>query len=229
MFYRTATTTRPFPTKRGFITGEGIILLEFYTDEVFFSGDFVLFVGDSNCYGFINQTAFSKTIPSFCHSSLLLILLSVSDRLSTGIVVADIDLSLVDSVREKMPIAKVIIYNVYIHPTNTREWNGMEFRKNVFLTFLFLLIVLIIEAVVLLTPLLLMHTSVPFRFSKGSHLTSGKLLLYSTYLDQFNSHKGVVYFNVRGVCTKIKKNMGLPYLIILRMVYTMLAVYYYKL
>jgi len=30
-----------------------------------------------------------------------------SDRLSTGIVVADIDLSLVDSVREKMPIAKV--------------------------------------------------------------------------------------------------------------------------
>lgn len=30
-----------------------------------------------------------------------------SDRLSTGIVVADIDLSLVDSVREKMPIDKV--------------------------------------------------------------------------------------------------------------------------
>lgn len=33
--------------------------------------------------------------------------LSFSDRLSTGIVVADIDLSFVDSVREKMPIAKV--------------------------------------------------------------------------------------------------------------------------
>lgn len=38
---------------------------------------------------------------------------SVPDRLSTGIVVADIDLSLVDSVREKMPIAKVIAPNVY--------------------------------------------------------------------------------------------------------------------
>jgi hypothetical protein len=74
---------------------------------------------------FIDQTAFSTMIPSFFHSSLLLILLSVSDRLSTGIVVADIDLSLVDSVREKMPIAKVIICNVYIHPTNTREWNGI--------------------------------------------------------------------------------------------------------
>ena len=33
---------------------------------------------------------------------------SVSDRLSTGIAIADIDLSSVDSVREKMPIAKVI-------------------------------------------------------------------------------------------------------------------------
>ena len=31
----------------------------------------------------------------------------VSDRLSTGIAVADIDLSLIDSVRAKMPIAKV--------------------------------------------------------------------------------------------------------------------------
>lgn len=32
---------------------------------------------------------------------------SVLDRMSTGIAIADIDLSLIDSVREKMPIAKV--------------------------------------------------------------------------------------------------------------------------
>ena len=40
---------------------------------------------------------------------------SVSDRLSTGVAVADIDLSLVDSVREKMPIAKVsaVIISIY--------------------------------------------------------------------------------------------------------------------
>lgn len=74
---------------------------------------------------------------------------SVSDRLSTGIVVADIDLSLVDSVREKMPIAKVIVCNVYI-PTNNSGME-MEFGKNMLLPFLFLL--LIIEAVMLLTPI----------------------------------------------------------------------------
>ena len=39
---------------------------------------------------------------------------SVSDRLSTGIAVADIDLSLIDSVREKMPIAKVNFVMSYL-------------------------------------------------------------------------------------------------------------------
>jgi hypothetical protein len=33
-----------------------------------------------------------------------------------------------------------------------------------------------------------MHIFVPFGFSKGSHLTSGKLHLYS--------HKGIVYLNI---------------------------------
>lgn len=109
----------------GCIAGEGIILLEFYSNEVFLVVILFSSLEIQTVDEFIDQAAFSIMIPSFFFSSLLWILLSVSDRLSTGIVVADIDLSLVDSVREKMPIAKVIICNVYIHPTNTREWNGI--------------------------------------------------------------------------------------------------------
>lgn len=48
----------------------------------------------------------------------ILLFFSVSDRLSTGIAVADIDLSLVDSVREKMPIDKVTVL-IIIHVSMT--------------------------------------------------------------------------------------------------------------
>jgi hypothetical protein len=107
--------------------------------------------------------------------------------LATGIVVADIDLSLVDSVREKMPVAKVNCLQYLYSPTN----NNASIS---------------IEAILIVCIYLYL-----FGFSKGSHLTSGKLHLYS--------HKGIVYLN--GSCIYQNKNMGLPYLIILRMMSTM--------
>lgn len=54
----------------------------------------------------------------FCAIATLTHLLRpISDRVSTGIAIADIDLSLVDSVRARMPIAKVpsALYLPYMH------------------------------------------------------------------------------------------------------------------
>jgi hypothetical protein len=45
---------------------------------------------------------------------------SVSDRLSTGIAVADIDFSLIDSVRAKMPIAKVSSMNLSLEANTVK-------------------------------------------------------------------------------------------------------------
>jgi len=51
-------------------------------------------------------------VPLACLMNLLinnLILFYFADRISTGIAVADIDFSLIDSVRAKIPIAKVTL------------------------------------------------------------------------------------------------------------------------
>jgi hypothetical protein len=56
---------------------------------------------------------------------------SVSDRLSTGIAVADIDFSLLDSVRAKIPIAKVSFMNLSLE-ANYREIN----KASIFIYFL---------------------------------------------------------------------------------------------
>jgi hypothetical protein len=127
-----------------------------------------------------------------------LVCFCVSDRLATGIVVADIDLSLVDSVREKMPVAKVNCLQYLYSPTNNNTsisiLTNINYRSNINC----------------------MHIFVPFGFSKENHLTSGNLHLYS--------HKGIVYLNIcwEGlVCMYQNKNMGFPYLIILRMMSTM--------